>query len=132
MICNSICTLILASIALVIPAWAQNTPVNSRLGSLSGPLPIAEPDTSAWTAEQYVTMTRLRDAALTDDYAIDQLKHLTNSIGPRLSGSPQAVQAVQYVADQMRALGATVTLEKTMVPHWSAGLKRALSSSGRV
>ena len=77
--------------------------------------------TGAWTSEQLATMDRIRDAALNDDYALTQLRHLTDNIGPRLSGSPQAAQAVDYVASQMRALGATVTLEKTMVPHWVRG-----------
>ena len=77
--------------------------------------------TGAWTPEQLATMDRIRDAALNDDYALTQLRHLTDNIGPRLSGSPQAAQAVDYVASQMRALGATVTLEKTMVPHWVRG-----------
>jgi carboxypeptidase Q len=53
------------------------------------------------------------------------LRHLTDNIGPRLSGSPQAQQAVDYVAAEMRALGATVTLEKAMVPHWVRGLETA-------
>ena len=75
----------------------------------------------AWTTGQLATMGRLRDAALTDDYALTRLRHLTDNIGPRLSGSPQASQAVDYVAEQMRALGATVTLEKTKVPHWVRG-----------
>lgn len=66
-------------------------------------------------------MDRIRDAALSDDYALTELRHLTDNIGPRLSGSPQAAQAVDYVAGEMRALGATVTLEKTMVPHWVRG-----------
>ena len=66
-------------------------------------------------------MERLRDAAMKDPYALNQLRHLTDNIGPRLSGSPQAGQAVEYVADQMRALGAEVTLEKAKVPHWVRG-----------
>ena len=66
-------------------------------------------------------MARLRDAAMQDPYALDQLRHLTNNIGPRLSGSPQAQQAVDYVAGQMRTLGAEVTLEKAAVPHWVRG-----------
>ncbi len=78
---------------------------------------------SAWTPEQMARMARLRDAALNDPYALDQLRHLTNSIGPRLSGSAQAQQAVEYVAAQMRALGAEVTLEKTTVPHWVRGVE---------
>jgi hypothetical protein len=63
----------------------------------------------------------LRDAAVTDPYALNELRHLTDNIGPRLSGSPQAGQAVEYVAAEMRALGAEVTLEKAKVPHWVRG-----------
>jgi Spy/CpxP family protein refolding chaperone len=81
--------------------------------------------TSAWTPEQRSTMERLRDAAMKDPYALDQLRHLTDNIGPRLSGSPQAGQAVEYVAAQMRALGAEVTLEKAKVPHWVRGVETA-------
>ena len=80
---------------------------------------------SAWTPEQTATMERLRDAAMHDPYALDQLRHLTDNIGPRLSGSPQAQQAVEYVAAQMRALGAEVTLEKASVPHWVRGTETA-------
>ncbi len=80
---------------------------------------------SAWTPEQLATMERLRDAALKDPYALDQLRHLTENIGPRLSGSPQAQHAVDYVAAEMRALGADVTLEKATVPHWVRGTESA-------
>ena len=66
-------------------------------------------------------MKQLRDAALASDYAYVQLAHLCNNIGPRLSGSPQAQQAVQYVAAEMRRLGLDVKLEKVMVPHWVRG-----------
>lgn len=78
---------------------------------------------AAWTTEQLAIMARLRDAAMQDSYAVDQLRHLTDDIGPRLSGSPQAQQAVDYVAEQMRALGAEVTLEKATVPHWVRGVE---------
>lgn len=80
---------------------------------------------SAWTPDQLANMTRLRDAAMHDTYALDELRHLTNNIGPRLSGSPQAQQAVDYVAAEMRALGAEVTLEKASVPHWVRGEETA-------
>jgi Zn-dependent M28 family amino/carboxypeptidase len=76
---------------------------------------------SAWTPAQLAVMARLRDAALADPYALTELRHLTDNIGPRLSGSPQAQAAVDYVAAEMRALGAEVTLEKTSVPHWVRG-----------
>jgi hypothetical protein len=80
---------------------------------------------SAWTPEQLAGMARLRDAAMNDPYALNELRHLTDNIGPRLSGSPQAQQAVDYVAAEMRALGAEVTLEKAMVPHWVRGAESA-------
>ncbi|HTB97983.1 MAG TPA: M20/M25/M40 family metallo-hydrolase [Terracidiphilus sp.] len=76
---------------------------------------------SAWTPEQLATMARLRDAAMHDPYALDELRHLTDNIGPRISGSPQAQHAVDYVAAEMKTLGAEVTLEKAAVPHWIRG-----------
>ncbi|MGA7110491.1 MAG: peptidase M28 family protein, partial [Terracidiphilus sp.] len=78
---------------------------------------------SAWTPDQIRTMARVRDAAMSDPYALNELRHLTDNIGPRLSGSPQAQQAVDYVAGEMRALGAEVTLEKATVPHWVRGVE---------
>jgi len=81
--------------------------------------------TGAWTADQIATMARLRDAAIQDTYALTQLRHLTDNIGPRLSGSPQSQQAVEYVAAEMRALGAQVQREKTTVPHWVRGVETA-------
>jgi carboxypeptidase Q len=78
-----------------------------------------------WTPAQLDTMARLRDAAMSDPFALNELRHLTDNIGPRLSGSPQAQQAVDYVAAEMRALGAEVTLEKAKVPHWVRGTETA-------
>jgi carboxypeptidase Q len=80
---------------------------------------------SAWTDDQLKTMERLRDAAMTSDYAYNELRYLTENIGQRLSGSPQAQKAVDWVASEMRKLGAEVTLEKTSVPHWVRGLETA-------
>jgi hypothetical protein len=79
--------------------------------------------TGVWTTDQIATMARLRDAALQDSYALAELRHLTDNIGPRLSGSPQAQQAVEYIAGEMRALSAEVQLEKTIVPHWVRGVE---------
>ncbi len=60
-------------------------------------------------------------ASLDSDYAYQRTAYLTNNIGPRLTGSAQAERAVQYVADEMRKLGLTVTLQKLTVPHWVRG-----------
>src|SRR5713226_3316843 len=64
---------------------------------------------------------KVQQAALESDYAYRQLAHLSNNIGPRLSGSPQAQAAVEYVAAELRNLGLEVQLEKVMVPHWVRG-----------
>jgi carboxypeptidase Q len=68
---------------------------------------------------------RLQAAALESDYAYRELAHLTGNIGPRLSGSPQAQAAVEYVAGELRKLGLEVQLEKVMVPHWVRGEETA-------
>jgi carboxypeptidase Q len=70
-------------------------------------------------------LTKIRDAALADDYAYHQVAHLTDNIGPRLSGSPQAKAAVDYVADELRKLGLGVQLEEVKVPHWVRGVETA-------
>jgi hypothetical protein len=67
----------------------------------------------------------LRDAAVTDDYAYQQVAHITENIGPRPSGSAQSVKAAQYVADEMRSLGLEVRLEEVKVPHWVRGTEAA-------
>jgi Zn-dependent M28 family amino/carboxypeptidase len=82
-----------------------------------------DPAAGAWTPAELEVMAGLRDAAMSDDYAYAELRHLSNAIGPRLSGSPQAAQAVDYVAGEMRALGAKVSLEATSVPHWVRGVE---------
>ena len=68
---------------------------------------------------------RVQQAALESDYAYRQLAHLSDNIGPRLSGSPQAQAAVEYVAAELRKLGLEVQLEKVMVPHWVRGEETA-------
>jgi Zn-dependent M28 family amino/carboxypeptidase len=95
-------------------AFAQS-PFRDRLAAL------LNPSNGVWTDQQIANMHRLRDAALSDPYALAELRHLTDNIGPRLSGSAQAAAAVEYVAAEMRALGADVQLEKTLVPHWVRG-----------
>lgn len=67
----------------------------------------------------------LRKAALTAEYGLERTAYMTNNIGPRLSGSPQAQRAVEYVADEMRKLGLEVRLQKLMVPHWVRGEEKA-------
>ena len=70
-------------------------------------------------------LKRLQQAALSSDYAYRQVAHLANNVGPRLSGSAQAAKAIEYVANELKAIGCEVQLEKVMVPHWVRGEETA-------
>jgi carboxypeptidase Q len=67
----------------------------------------------------------LQTAALASDYAYNQVRHLCDNIGPRLTGSAQAAGAVQYVAQELRDLGLEVQLDPVTVRHWVRGREEA-------
>lgn len=77
----------------------------------------------AFPAELMQRLASIRDAALADDYTYQQLAHLTENIGPRMSGSPEAKKAVEYVEQELRKLGLEVRLEEARVPHWVRGIE---------
>ncbi|MBM4167310.1 MAG: M20/M25/M40 family metallo-hydrolase [Ignavibacteria bacterium] len=59
---------------------------------------------------------------LTSGKAYEMLNELCFSIGHRLSGSPQAAQAVEWSANKMREYSLdNVRLESLYVPHWIRG-----------
>src|SRR6204780_2177391 len=70
-------------------------------------------------------LSAIKAAALNDDYAYRQLAHLTENIGARPTGSPQANAAAEYVAGELRKLGLEVRLEPVTVPHWVRGAETA-------
>jgi len=78
-----------------------------------------------FSSELLQQLASVRDAALSDDYAYLQVAHLTENIGPRLTGSVQATQASQYVAEELRKLGLETRLEEVKVPHWIRGIESA-------
>jgi carboxypeptidase Q len=83
------------------------------------------PDASDSSPQPVSELFGLRDAALSDDYAYQQVAHLTDNIGPRATGSAQAEAAVQYVAEELRKLGLEVHLEEVKVPRWMRGVETA-------
>jgi carboxypeptidase Q len=83
------------------------------------------PTPVVFSAQTLADLKRLQQAALTSDYAYRQVAHLSNNIGPRLTGSAQAAKAVEYVASELKALGCEVQLERVMVPHWVRGEETA-------
>ena len=62
---------------------------------------------------------------LATSQAYDTLSHLTDKIGPRLSGSPGAAAAVSWTTARFRAWGIPVKNERVMVPHWVRGREEA-------
>ncbi len=86
---------------------------------------ISKPNTATLSPELREQLQTLRDAALASDYAWQQLAHLTENIGPRPAGSPQAQAAAEYVAGEMRKLGLVARLEPATVSHWVRGEERA-------
>src|SRR6266581_3135445 len=91
--------------------------------STSTPSPTATP--IVFSTQTLADLKRLQQAALNSDYAYRQVAHLSDNIGPRLSGSAQAAKAVEYVAGELKAIGCEVQLEKVMVPHWVRGEETA-------
>jgi len=59
--------------------------------------------------------------ALTDGLAHARLRELTDTIGPRLSGSPGAEAAVQWALKKFQQDGLAARLEPVKVPHWVRG-----------
>lgn len=109
--------LVLAPLLLsaAVGAWSQTPQPKS---------PATAP-AAVFSTELRDQLQALRDAALTSDYAWHQLEHLTENIGPRPAGSPQAQAAAEYVAAEMRKLGLEVRLEPAQVSHWIRGEERA-------
>src|SRR5947199_37949 len=114
----TICCLLFPFCFCALNIDAQQTPASSRSPSPS-------PTPAVFSTETLADLKRLQQAALTSDYAYRQVAHLSNNIGPRLTGSAQAAKAVEYVAGELKAIGCEVQLEKVMVPHWVRGEETA-------
>lgn len=80
-----------------------------------------QPTPQIFSPASIEAMRVLQKRAIASDYAYRQTAFLTNNIGPRLTGSPQAARAVEYVAAEMRRLGLEVRLQELKVPHWVRG-----------
>src|ERR1043166_5214448 len=65
---------------------------------LSAPLAAQEPVDQA-------TIARIRDEGLARSRVGETFDHLTNVIGPRLTGSPQFKQAVDWTTERLRSYG---------------------------
>lgn len=79
------------------------------------------------TSEEKIDSTHIKhffNSALTEGKSYEWLRYLTKNIGARLSGSPQAQQAVEWSEKLMNKIGLdSVWLQPVMVPHWVRGEK---------
>lgn len=75
-------------------------------------------------AQDSLEMRKIYDMALLNGQAYQWLDHLSNQIGPRLSGSLKAQRAVEYTKAELEKLGLDkVWLQSVMVPKWVRGAK---------
>lgn len=103
--------------SLVISPWLFSQ--KPAMGSIP---PESESAMRAFPPQLRTELVQLRDEALQDEYAYKQLEYLTDSIGPRAQGSPQADAAARYVADEMRKLGLEAHLEPVPVRRFVRGV----------
>ncbi|MBR7951832.1 M20/M25/M40 family metallo-hydrolase [Microvirga sp. STR05] len=78
-----------------------------------------------------LNIRKLYDEALLRGQSYANLRDLCTRIGGRLSGSPQAEQAVQWGKTEMEKIGLDrVYLQEVMVPHWVRGAKERARATG--
>ncbi|HJT18416.1 MAG TPA: M20/M25/M40 family metallo-hydrolase [Thermoanaerobaculia bacterium] len=68
---------------------------------------------------------------LASSRAYETLERLTDDIGPRLSGSPNAAAAVTWAIRTFEKWGIDAKPEPVMVPHWVRGIETATLVSHR-
>jgi hypothetical protein len=77
--------------------------------------------------EEKIDSTQIKtlfNTALTDGKSYEWLRDLTQNVGGRLSGSPEAQMAVEWGEKVMKEVGLdSVWLQSVMVPHWVRGEK---------
>jgi carboxypeptidase Q len=90
------------------------------------PISAAADGTPAWLDAYRAPAARLIAEATRDSFAWERLAVLTDTIGARLSGSPQLDRAIAWAVAEMRRDGLdNVHTEKVMVPKWVRGNESA-------
>jgi carboxypeptidase Q len=109
------CSFLVLALALGSPAWAQTKKAGTR--AVEAPLP-------AWLAPYRQVADRIlataKDAG--GNFAWDRLAFMTDTFGPRLSGSPNLDATLRWAEAEMKKDGLeNVRLEPVMVPQWIRG-----------
>ena len=93
---------------------------------ISAPMRADSDSAPAWLDEYRAPATRLINEAMRDHFAWNRLAVLTDTIGHRLSGSPQLDRAINWAVTEMKRDGLeNVHTEKVMVPKWVRGAESA-------
>jgi len=80
--------------------------------------------TPAWLAPYREPAARLIGSALADTFAWERIAELTDTFGPRLSGSPALEHAIGWAVRTMQQDGLEhVRAEPVMVPRWVRGVE---------
>ena len=83
--------------------------------------------TQYFSSEERIDSTNIKslfNSVLKDGKSYEWLRDLTQNIGGRLSGSPEAAKAVVWGEKLMNTIGLdSVWLQPVMVPHWVRGVK---------
>ena len=115
-------------VAAAIAAWSYPHPL--RAGQLL-PFPGTAPAnggsrTPGWLDAYREPAARLIGEAVSDTFAWRRLAVLTDSVGHRLSGTPQLDRAIEWALSEMKRDGLeNVHAEKVMVPRWIRGAESA-------
>jgi hypothetical protein len=92
----------------------------AAVGAAPKPTPAPSPAPSLRQAYE-APVARIVGTALLAGQDYETLAHLTDAIGPRLSGSPGAEAAVRWTTEEFRRYGLETRTEEVMVPHWERG-----------
>jgi carboxypeptidase Q len=103
-------TALAVALALAVPVLAQT--------------PSGNPD--GWLTPYREPAARLIKESLSSNAAWNRLAELTDTFGPRLSGSENLERAIEWAVAEMKEDGLdNVRAEPTMVPHWVRGRESA-------
>lgn len=92
---------------------------------LTGLAEAAEPHRASIDEAYAAAAGRIIGAEMVEGQAYAILEHLTDRVGPRLSGSPGAEEAVRWTLARFKADGLDARAEKVLVPHWVRGAETA-------
>jgi carboxypeptidase Q len=98
----------------------------SLLATITFRNPLGAQAPQSWIDAYRQPAATIIQAATSTDAAWQRLAEMTDTFGPRLSGSPQLNAALKWAAAQMQKDGLeNVHTEAAMVPHWVRGEEHA-------